>query len=224
MGCLTAPFKLAGCLGLLALLALGWLYRDRLVPEGRALLEQVTHQARSTIGMPARPTGARGRPGTRSLASATAKIDSLNGWRADSVVLTPAEVASLMGQGLAPAFRRELDSLEVELLDDQIAVHARLRTERLPKDVLGPLAGAVRPREPVEARGPLRITGPGVGEWAVRSFRIRDVPVPAVAVERLLGRALGTGVRGAVPWAVPPGVRAVRVRPSGATLFGAPRT
>jgi hypothetical protein len=224
MGCLTAPFKLVGCLGLVALLGLGWWYRDRLVPEGRALLEQVTSQARSTIGMPTGPAGARGRPGTRSLASATAKIDSLNGWRADSVVLTPAEVASLLGQGLAPAFRRELDSLQVELLDDQIAVQARLRTERLPKDALGPLAGAVRPWEPVEARGPLRVTGPGVGQWAVRWLRIRDVPLPAVVVERLLGRALGTGVRNAVPWAVPPGVRAVRVRPGAAILYGAPRT
>jgi hypothetical protein len=221
MGCLTAPFKLAGCLGLLVLLGLGWLYRDRLVPEGRALIERVTDRPADRSGSALTP---RGRPGARALASATAKIDSLNGWRADSVVLTPSEVASLMGRGLAPAFRRELDSLEVELLAGEVSARAGLRTDRLPREVLGPLGGAVRPREPVEVRGPLRVTGPGAGEWVVRSCRIRGVPVPAAAFERLLGRALGTTARGTVPWSVPPGIRAVRVRPGSATLYGAPLT
>ena len=34
MGCLTAPFKVLGCLGLLAALVVGWLYRDRRVQQG----------------------------------------------------------------------------------------------------------------------------------------------------------------------------------------------
>jgi hypothetical protein len=220
MGCLTAPFKALGCLVLLAALAIGWLYRDQVVREGRRLLHriEVPKAASSSV------VGVAGRPGTRALASAGAKIDSLNGWRADSVVLTPAEVASLMGQGLTPAFRKQLDSLQVELLDGEVKVRARLRTARLPKDVVGPLAGALRPEEPVEATGPLRIVGPGRGEWAVRSFRIRDVPVPEPAVRRLVARALNDPARETVPWKVPPGIRAVRVRPDGATLYGAPRS
>jgi hypothetical protein len=220
MGCLTAPFKLVGCLGLLVLLGLGWLYRDRLIPEGRALIERVADRRSTESGSAGT---VRGRPGTKALASATAKIDSLNGWRADSVLLTPSEVASLMGQGLAPAFRRELDSLQVELLDGEVSVHARLRTARLPREALGPLAGVVQTTEPVEVRGPLRVTGPGVGEWVVRSCRIRDVPVPPGVLERLLGRALGTPSRGTVPWSAPAGVRAVRVRSGSATLYGGQR-
>ena len=112
MGCFTAPFKVLGCLGLIALLVIGWLYRDRVVREGRQLLGRI-EGSRATTAAPA----TRGRPGSRALASAEAKIDSLNGWHADSVVLTASEVASLMGSGLAPAFRKELDSLQVELLD-----------------------------------------------------------------------------------------------------------
>jgi hypothetical protein len=219
MGCLTAPFKVLGCLGLIALLVLGWVYRDRVVREGRRLLGR--------IEAPAGPAGAsptRGRPGSRALASAEAKIDSLNGWHADSVVLTASEVASLMGSGLSPAFRKELDSLQVELLDDEVRVHARLRTARLPRELVGPLAAVLQPREPVEATGPLRVTGPGVGEWAVRSFQIRDFPVPASAVRTLVSRALGDSARTTVPWKVPAGVRAVRVRPAGVTLYGAPRS
>jgi hypothetical protein len=33
MGCLSAPFKLLGSLGLIVLLVIGWLYRDRLAGE-----------------------------------------------------------------------------------------------------------------------------------------------------------------------------------------------
>ena len=219
MGCLTAPFKVLGCLGLLVLLVAGWVYRDRVIREGRHLLGRFESPA-----APASAAAARGRPGTRALASAEAKIDSLNGWREDSVVLTPSEVASLMGSGLSPAFRQELDSLQVELLDDEVRVRARLRTARLPRELVGPLAAVLQPREPVEATGPLRITGPGTGEWAVRSFQIRDFPVPASAVRTLVSRALGDSTRHTVPWKVPPGVRAVRIRPGGAILYGAPRS
>jgi len=217
MGCLTAPFKVVGCLGLIAALVVGWLFRDRVVREGRRLLERVE------APRAAAPRAAvAGRPGTRALASARAKIDSLNGWRADSVVLSASEVASLMGSGLASKFRRELDSLQVELLPDEVRVRARLRTARLPKELVGPLAVALQPNEPVEATGPLRVTGPGVGEWAVRSFQIRGIPVPAPAVRRLVSRALDEPGRETVPWTVPPGVRAIRVHPGGATIYGAP--
>jgi hypothetical protein len=219
MGCLTAPFKVLGCLGLAVLLVIGWLYRDRVVREGRRLLGRIEAPT-----APASPAAAWGRPGMRALASAEAKIDSLNGWGADSVVLSPAEVASLMGRGLSPEFRKELDSLQVELLDGEVKVRARLRTARLPRDLVGPLAAVLQPHEPVEAIGPLRVTGPGTGEWAVRSMQIRNFPVPAPAVQRLVSRALRDSTRHTVPWKVPDGVRAVRIRPGGVTLYGAPRT
>jgi hypothetical protein len=220
MGCLTAPFRLLGCLGVLVALVVGWLYRDRLLREGRGVLGRI-ESAKPLAGS---TTNARGRPGTRALASAEAKIDSLNGWGADSVVLTASEVASLMGQGLSPDFRKELDSLQVELLEGEVRVRARLRTARLPKEILGPLARALEPNEPVEATGPLRVIAPGSGDWVVRSFEIRDFPVPASAVKRLVAGALRDPTRETVPWKVPPGVREVRVRPTGATLYGARRS
>jgi hypothetical protein len=102
-------------------------------------------------------------------------------------------------------------------------VRARLRTRRLTSDLIGPLAKVLAPTEPVEATGPLRVTGPGTGEWAVRSVRIREFPLPRPAVSRLVSRALDDPRRETVPWTVPPGIRAIRVRPEGATLYGAPR-
>jgi hypothetical protein len=212
MGCLTAPFKLVGGIGIILLLAVGWLYRDRLGAElGRVL-------GRNTA-----ESGISGRPGSRALLSARAKVDSLNGWRADSVVLTPSEVASMIGVGLDPSVRSQLDSLEVQLLDGSIGVSALLATARLPRELIGPLAVALRPKERIEAAGPLDVTGPRRAEWAVRSFRIRDFPIPRDAVPKLVARALGDSTRRTVPIRIPAGVREIRIRPSGATLVGAPR-
>lgn len=214
MGCLTAPFKLLGCLGLIIALAAGYIYRDRLEFEARRLVDRIQHVV---------PTSS-GRPGVSSLESAKAKVDSLNGWRADSVVLTASEFASLVGSGMDRELRAQLDSLQVELLDGEIQVSARLHTGRLPRAMMGPLSGELRPTEPVRAAGPLRVTRPGVGEWRVRSFRIGDFPVPDDMVPGLVGRALGDPTRKSVPVKVPPGVGAIRVRPGGATLYGAARS
>ena len=214
MGCITAPFKLLGCLVLVAALGLGWLCRDRLEHEARRVIDRVRHVAPS----------AAGRPGVSALESATAKVDSLNGWRADSVVLTPSEFASLVGSGMDRRLRGQLDSLRVELLDGEIRVRARLRTAGLSPELIGPLAGALGPTEPVEAAGPVRVTKPGAGEWRVRSFRIGSFPVPEEMVPRLVGQALGDPSRTTVPVEVPQGVRAIRVRPGGAILYGATRS
>jgi hypothetical protein len=214
MGCLSFPFKLLGGLSLLLLLAIGWLYRDRLGSELNRLLDR-SESSEYPIGA--------GRPGSRALGSARAKIDSLNGWRADSVVLTPSEVASLIGAGLDPTVRRQLDSLRVELLDREVAVFAKLATARLPRELIGPLAIALREREPVQAAGPIEVTGPGTAEWRVQSFRIRDFPVPRDAVPRLMAKAFGDSAKQSIPLRIPAGVREIRVRPSGATLLGTAR-
>jgi hypothetical protein len=214
MGCLTAPFKLLGCLVLLVALAAAWFYRDRLEYEARQLIERV----RGEVPAP------EGRPGVSALESANAKVDSLNGWRADSVVLTPSEFASLVGNGMDRQLRGQLDSLRIELLEGEVRVRARLRTAALSPDLIGPFAGALGATEPVDAAGPLRNTRPGAGEWRVRTFRIGDFPVPDEMVPRLVGQALGDPDRTSVPVKVPEGVREIRVRPGSAILYGATRS
>lgn len=214
MGCLSLPFKLLGAVVLVGALAIGWLYRDRLGTELRRVLGSSSAEGTTT--------GA-GRPGSRALASARSKIDSLNGWGADSVVLTPTEVASLIGAGLEPGLRRQLDSLQIELQDGAVAVSAQLATSRLPRELTGPLAVALREKEPIQAAGPLNVTGPGRAEWAVQSFQIREFPIPRDAVPRLVGKAFGDTARRTIPVRIPDGVRRIRVRPSGATLFGVRR-
>src|ERR671921_12999 len=202
MGCLAAPFKLVGGLGLILLLAIGWLYRDRVADEFRRLLG-------SRSGA---ETASTGRPGSRALLAARAKIDSLNGWRADSVILSASEVASMIGVGLDPALRSQLDSLQVELQDGSIAVKARLATARLPRELVGPLSMALKPTEPIEAAGPPTVVAPRKAEWALRSFSIRGFPLPRDAVPKLVAKALGHPSRKTVPVRIPAGIRQIRLR------------
>jgi hypothetical protein len=209
MGCLLAPFRALGYLVIVAGVAAAWLYQDRVLDAAL----QLTGRRREA-------GAAVGRPGTRALTAARARADSVRRGTADSVILSPAETASLIGDGLEPGVRRQLDSLEVRLLDGQIEVGARVESRRLPLESLGPLGLTLHARERVRATGPLRVAGPGRGEWRIDRLDVAGVPLPRDAVAPLLGRALGDS-RGFLPVAIPSGVRDIRIRPSGAVLFGA---
>ena len=128
----------------------------------------------------------------------------------------------MIGAGLDPALRSQLDSLQVELQDGSIAVKARLATARLPRELVGPLSMALKPTEPIEAAGPLTVVAPRKAEWALRSFSIRGFPLPRDAVPKLVAKALGDPSRKTVPVRIPAGIRQIRLRASGATLYGAP--
>src|SRR5690606_27831798 len=162
-----------------------------------------------------------GIPSAESLASADEKIESLASARADSVVLTPSETASLLERSLQPYSRSFFDSMEVRLGDGLIGLTAVIRTDRLPAGLLGPFGMAVREREPVSADGTIRVTTPGHGIWEVRRLEVRDIPLPRDAVPRLLGRATGDSASGQVPLTLPESVAALRVRPGGVTLYRA---
>lgn len=208
MGCLLAPFRAFGCLVIVLGVGAAWLYRDRVL--GAALeLAGRRHEMPAAIG----------RPGTRALAVARARADSVRRGAADSVVLSAGEAASLIGEGLEPSVQRELDSLEVRLLDGRIEVGGRLASQRLPREALGPLALALRERERVSAAGPVRVVGPGRGEWQIDRLDLAGVPLPLDAVGPLLRRTLGHN-RSSLPVAIPSGVREIRIRPTGAVLFG----
>ena len=207
-GCLTLPFRVLGCLGVIVLLGLGYLYRDRLI----AFVQDLTGKKETVSEVVGRPTegGAR---------RALDKIDSLNAWRADSVVLTAAEMASLIGAGLDPAFRNQVDSIAVTLGDGRIGLEASLLTDRIPQSVLGPLGSMVDKREHLSASGTVELVEPGRAVWIVDRLTLGSFPFPRDMIPRLLERAMGSH-SSEVPFAVPHGLRAVHIRPSGVSLFG----
>jgi hypothetical protein len=190
------------------LLVAGYLYRDRVV----RFVQDLTRGKRGSSEVVGRPTegGAR---------RALDKIDSLNAWRADSVVLTAAEMASLIGAGLDPAFRNQVDSIAVTLGEGRIGIEASLLTERIPRSVLGPLGSMVDEREHLSASGTVELVEPGRAVWIVDRLSLGSFPFPRDLIPRLLERAMGSH-SSEVPFAVPHGLSAVRISPTGVSLFG----
>ena len=213
MGCLTAPFKILFAIIFLLLIVAGWLYRDRLGDIGRAAWREARGAAPSAV--------AAGSPSAEGLASARRKIGQLEAGRADSVVLTAGESASLIRNGLDRYAGEFFDSMGVRLLDDRISVDAVIRTGRLPSEVLGPFASAVRDREPIRAEGNLRVLEPGLAGWDVQRMQVRDIPLPKDAIPRLLDRVSGDSGMREVPVRLPRGVADLRVRSDGLTLYRA---
>ncbi|HMV33190.1 MAG TPA: hypothetical protein PKA50_13815, partial [Gemmatimonadales bacterium] len=161
---LLLPVKLLGLLLLAALLSGGWLFRDQIL---RRLRPQVSRVTSAVTGRDA------GTPDAAGLARAHDKVDSLHGWHADSVVLSAAEVASLIVEGLPAAARQRLDSIRVRLGVDRDAVDARLETRSIPSAALGPLAGALAPWEPVTGSGLVASREAGWAEWRVDALTLR---------------------------------------------------
>ena len=206
MGCLSAPFRLLLLLVLVAAAVGAWFYRD-----------QVADYIRSRdYGHPAATVS--GTPGAHALAAARAKLAALSRGRADSVVLDADEMASLVRESLDADVRSQLDSLRVRLSDGRMGFTAELRTARLPHELLGPLALAVRPREPIEAEGPLRIARPGTAEWALDRLKLRDFPLPREVIPKLIARAFGDSTRHSLLLTLPVGVSDIHVRARGVTL------
>ena len=213
-GCLKGLLKLAG-LALLALALLAaWIFREPILrtasrwigPHGTAL--------------PPVTDTAVGAPTPAAVASAQAKLASLaRSDGPDSVVLTPNEVASLIGGGVDWTVRKTFDSLRVELLNGAIALHARLDTRRMPREALGPLAGVVRPQEPIRIAGPLTIARPGTARWAVRELSVRGIPVPDAVLKRIARDVAGADTGGAVKVQVDPAVADVAVSPVGLVCY-----
>jgi len=213
-GCLKGLLKLAG-LALLALALLAaWLFREPILrtasrwigPHGTAL--------------PPVTDTAVGAPTPAAVASAQAKLASLaRSGGPDSVVLTPNEVASVIGGGVDWTVRKTFDSLRVELLNGAIALHARLDTRRMPREALGPLAGVVRPQEPIRIAGPLTIARPGTARWAVRELSVRGIPVPDAVLKRIARDVAGADTGGAVKVQVDPAVADVAVSPVGLVCY-----
>jgi len=207
----TLPFRFLGILALAALASGAWLYRGEL----QTLLRPQVERARQALG--AGKGG--GTPAPAALDRARDKVDSMQGWATDSVLLTGEELASLLLDGLPRSSRSQIDSVRLTLGDDRISVAARLSTALLSAADLGPLAGALAPWESVTAEGTVRVTQPGRAEWRVDALTLRGFTLPAAASQQLIDRALPGTHEGRVPVTLPAGVGGLRVRPTGVALY-----
>lgn len=207
MGCLV---RLVGALLVVLALAGLWLYRDRVADE-----------VRGAFGGAPRVIQV-GRADANALASGDTKLKALRAGL-DSVTLTPAETAALLLDRLPREARTQFEDVRVGLGDDRLVFSARLRTARLPRELLGPFALVVRDVEPVEFAGPLRATRAPNAEWRVDELRLRGVPLPTDLVPILLGRAIGDRRVRSLPLVLPGDARDVRLRPGAMVLYGVAR-
>ena len=214
-GCLKGLLRLFVFVLLLVGVAAAYWYRQ---PIGRAFDRLVGR--RDTALPKVSPDSGIGAPTPTALASAQRKLAALTAPRGpDSVVLTPNEMASLVGNGIDWSVRKTFDSLRIELSEGSIAVNARLDTKLIPQDALGPLRGLLAEREPIRIAGPLKIARPGVARWTVQSIALRGFPFPAAAVKALSRQTAGADTSGSVLLQVDPAVAQLAIHPAGVVLY-----
>lgn len=213
-GCLRGLARLVGLAAVVAAAVAIWWFREPIVRTGARWF------APRSEALPPTSDVAVGAPTPTAVESGHAKLLRLAGRAGpDSVILTANEMASLIGSGLDWNVRRTLDSLRVELLDGEIAVHARLDTQQIPADALGPFAGMLEPREPFRITGPLTIERPGTARWQIRELTVRGMVLPAPLVLHIARRVAGADSDGAVPLQVDRVVGDVMIQPTGVTLY-----
>ncbi len=211
MGCLKSIFYQIGCFVLVvATVALAFVYREQ--------VKAVYHRLR---GITPPPDAVYVMPAAEGPAGASRALDALERRGGPAWVdLTAAQVAALIDASLGRTGGRVLDSVSVGLLEGEIRVRGSLDLSGVPRDMLGPLRGAVGAREPVVIGGPLRADSAGRVLLEVTTLRLRDFPFPRSTIARILGAARIPGVEGAlvpVPGTGPVGD--VRVGPAAVRVY-----
>ena len=220
-GCLKGLLRLGCVVAIAAVLLVLWWFREPILRTGARWFG-------SSQALPPVADTAVGAPTPAAVASAQAKVGSLGtAGGPDSVVLTPNEMASLIGSGIDWRVRKTFDSLRVELLDGSLAVHARLDTRALPPEALGPIASLVQPREPLRLGGTLSIDRPGTARFTIREISLRGIAFPGPAVKSIARQMAGADADGAIPMQVNRAIARVVIHPTGVVLYrsagGAPR-
>ncbi len=203
-GCLTLPFRLAALVVLIAAGFLVWSYRR----EIRRQIHQWTSE-RDTVS-------AVGQGDPDRAPSVRRRMQSLRPGSRDSVVLTARDVAALLAEAANREVPGTLDSIEVRLDDDDVALRALVDTRRLE---LGAIRRMVRDHEWVDAGGAAVFRRASVGEWRVERARLRGIPLPGNLVEGAVNRISG-GAGGRVEVPLPATVGGLRVSRRGVVLYG----
>lgn len=217
-GCLKGVLKLGCAVAVIGALALAWWFREPIMGTFARWF------GRSTALPPVADT-AVGAPTPKAIASGNAKVGTLRTTTGpDSVVLTPNEMASLIGAGIDWNVRKMYDSLRVELQEGTLILHARLDTRALPPGTLGPFAGMFGDHEPLRMAGTVSIGRSGTAFYDVTEISLRGIEIPGPLVKQLTKQMAGASPNGAVPVKVDPAVTGVKVHTTGVVLYKRPRS
>lgn len=216
-GCLKGVFKLGCAAVILAALALAWWFRD-------PIMATAAHWFGRSKALPPVSDTAVGAPTPTATASGKQKLGHLDTPAGpDSVVLTPNEMASLIGAGIDWNVRKMYDSLRVELQEGKLILHARLDTRQLPPGTLGPFAGMFGEHEPLRMGGTVAIARPGTALYDITEISLHGIEIPAPLVKQMTKQMAGASANGGVPVKVDPAVTEVKVHTTGVVLYKRPR-
>lgn len=211
-GCLKGVFRLGCAVVVIGALALAWWFREPIMSTvarwfGRS---QALPAVADTVGAPTPSATASGKAKVGNLRTPSAP---------DSVILTPNEMASLIGAGIDWNVRKMYDSLRVELQEGKIILHARLDTRALPPGTLGPFAGMFGQHEPLRMGGTVSIERPGTARFSINEISLRGIEIPGPMVRAISKQMAGASPDGAIPLKVDPTIRDVAVHPTGVVLY-----
>ena len=215
-GCLKGIFRLGCAAVLICALALVWWFRA-------PIMQTFAHWFGRSTALPSVADTAVGAPTPRATASGKEKVSRLETSAGpDSVILTPNEVASLIGSGIDWSVRKLYDSLRVELQEGRLVLHARLDTRALPPGTLGPFAGMFGEHEPLRMAGTLAVERPGLARYTIKEISLRGIEIPGPMVHSIASQMAGAA-NGAIPLKLDPSISDVAVHPTGVVLYRRPR-
>ncbi len=211
-GCLKGIVRLGCAAVLICALALVWWFRA-------PIMQTFAHWFGRPTALPSVADTGVGAPTPRATASGKEKVGRLEtNAGPDSVILTPNEVASLIGSGIDWSVRKMYDSLRVELQEGTLVLHARLDTRALPPGTLGPFAGMFGPREPLRMAGSLAVERPGLARYSIKEISLRGIEIPGPMVHAIASQMAGAP-NGAIPLKVDPSISDVAIHPTGVVLY-----
>jgi len=212
-GCLKGIVRLGCAAVLICALALVWWFRA-------PIMQTFAHWFGRSTALPSVADTAVGAPTPRATASGKEKVGRLEtNAGPDSVILTPNEVASLIGSGIDWSVRKMYDSLRVELQEGTLVLHARLDTRALPPGTLGPFAGMFGPREPLRMAGTLAVERAGLARYRINEISLRGIDIPGPIVQTIARQMAGASSDGAIPLKVDPSISGVAGHPTGVVLY-----
>ena len=212
-GCLKGAFKLGCAAAIILALALVWWFRA-------PIMSTFARWFGGSQALPPVADTAVGAPTPSATASGQQKVTTLRrSTGPDSIVLTPNEMASLIGAGIDYRVRKTYDSLRVELQEDKLILHARLDTRALPPGTLGPFAGMFGDHEPLRMAGTVSVVRPGTALYDINEISLRGVSVPGPFIEQITKQMAGASPDGGVPVNIDPSVTDVKVHTTGVVLY-----
>src|SRR5437879_9625814 len=201
-GCLKGIVRLGCAAVLICALALVWWFRA-------PIMQTFAHWFGRSTALPSVADTAVGAPTPRATESGKEKVARREtNAGPDSVILTPNEVASLIGSGIDWSVRKMYDSLRVELQEGTLVLHARLDTRALPPGTLGPFAGMFGAHEPLRMAGTVSIGKPGTALYAITATSLRGIEIHGPFVTQITKQLEGASSNGAVPAQGAPAVTA----------------